>query len=149
MAKTKKRKMGATHKRRKKVGAIKQDGSLEAIIGAVGGYTLARYFENSVQSLSANALAALQLAGGAALAYFPANWFLKGFGIGIAVNGADDALTSFGLLSGVGSAYDPSRALGFPSPNRVGGPVQSFPTPSAVGETASKMANMYGSIYKN
>ena len=71
----KKRKVGKTkhHTRRKKMGAIKQDGSIEGFFGAVLGYVAAYVAEAQVQSLSATALSAIQVALGGSLAYFPKN----------------------------------------------------------------------------
>ena len=129
-----KKRVGKTkHHRRRKMGAIKQDGSIEAFFGAILGYVAAYMGEAQIQSLSANALAAIQVALGGSLAYFPKNWFVKGIGVGIGINGAATGLESFGLLSGIGAVYDPSRGVGAPKDVvRVG-----FPKAVAVGNGAN------------
>ena len=147
----KKKKVGTHHRRRKKMGAIKQDGSLEALAGGVIGFIGAYVAEAQIQSLSAPALATIQVLGGGAIAYFPKNWFVKGIGIGIAANGAQTAAENFGLISGIGSILtmnDPTRAgigaPGFRNVARLG----QFLKPAAVGNsTEARMARMYGSVY--
>ena len=145
---TKKRKKSVGGRRRKKMGAIKNDGSIEAIAGGIAGFILSRFIGNSIPTtVSAETVGIVEVAAGAALAYFPKNWFVKGVGIGIAANGANDTLESFGLLTGVGNAYDPSRALnGYRDVNRLGD--APFPKPAGVGN-ADKMARMYAGVYNN
>src|ERR1700685_789488 len=92
--KKKSKKVGKIH-RRKKIGAIKQDGSLEALAGAIVGYLGASFAEEQIQSLSANVLGGGQLILGGAAAYLPKSWFLKGLGLGVAVNGANTLFESF------------------------------------------------------
>ncbi len=159
MAKRKKKSGSRKTYHRKKVGAIKNDGSLEAIAGGMVGLVAAQIIVNQIPAqtsgtggISDYAIAAIEVAAGGALGYFADNWFLKGIGIGIAADGLSMGLQTFGVISGVGTVnksvtYNPARKVaGYRDVNKIG----DFPKPNTVGSTARSMhRRAYGSMYKN
>jgi len=92
-----------------------------------------------------------EVVGGGALAYFPKNAFIKGFGIGVAAYGAILGLQTAGVIQGIANMagidysamYNQRKLAGYRDMPKVG----DFPKPSAVGRMQAMDKRIYAGIY--
>jgi hypothetical protein len=148
MAKRKSHKKHKPH-RRKRMGAINSDAVL-LLIGGIAGAVSAHVADVVFTGDSAY-LAFGEVAGGAALAYFPKHPFIKGFGIGVAAYGGILGLQTAGVIQGIANMagidysamYNQRKLAGYRDVPRVG----DFPKPNAVGRMQAMDKRLYAGIY--
>jgi hypothetical protein len=147
MAKKGKGKKHKPTKRRKRMGALNSD-ALMLLVGGIAG-VVAGHVADTVFTGDSAYLAFGEIAGGGAVAYFPKQPLLKGFGIGLAGYGTMLALQTSGIMAGVmsgagidyGMTYAPTRKIaGYRDVPKVG----DFPKPVAVGRVKP---SIYAGVY--
>lgn len=102
MARRKKRKVSSRRRRSRGMGAI--GGEVKTILGMLAGAVAGRVLSSKVlPNVDAKYKAIGQVAVGVVLPRFIKNDFVKAIGAGMIVDGGTRALSSFGIISGVGA----------------------------------------------
>jgi hypothetical protein len=155
MARKKKHKKTTHHRR---VGGLKMGSEMiETLVGVIGGVVATRLAKKIIPAtMNGKLVAAVEAVGGGVLAYAGGkSAFIKGLGYGVAAGGVQNALTEFGLITGVSgvgrpivfAANDGHAIRGFNDVPKVGtASIQRFPQPGKVGRKVH-MGALYAGIY--
>lgn len=157
MAKRRTHKKKSGHHRR--VSGLKMGSEMiETLVGVIGGIVATRLAKKIIPTtMNAKLVAAVEAVGGGVLAYAAGkSAFMKGLGYGVAAGGVQNALTEFGLITGVSgvgrpivfAANDGHAVHGFRDVPKVGAAatVKRFPQPGKVGRKVH-MGQIYAGVY--
>ena len=99
----KRKKHHVTHRRRRVGAASGMSGLLMKAAGVAGGVFVGGMVAKTVSTLDPKISGAVMLGGGLFLSQKSASPLMQGLGYGLAAKGANNLLTSFGVIAGMGS----------------------------------------------